>query len=180
MTGITLSGMGTIASLVYRAAAGEEEACAQLVAEHHADMIRAAYVVTGDGEWARDAAQAAWTKAWQRLGSLQDPERVRPWLVAIAANEARQLLRGQRRRLVREIFQRPPDQTADPTAAIDLLDLRRAVSRLSPDDRVLLALRFAAGLDSTEIGRQLRLSPSGVRTRLARVLDGLRKELDHG
>jgi RNA polymerase sigma-70 factor (ECF subfamily) len=121
----------------------------------------------------------AWAKAWRRIGGLRQPERVRPWLVAIAANEARQLLRGQRRRHVREIAQDADGASTDPSDRIEVIGLQRAVSRLSSDDRCLLALRFASGLDSAESGIQLGLSPSGVRTRLTRLIDQLRKDLDH-
>jgi len=39
--------------------------------------------------------QSARSIAWRKLSSLRDPERLRPWLVSVAANEARQLVRGQ-------------------------------------------------------------------------------------
>jgi len=62
---------------------------------------------------------------------------------------------------------------------IDLVDLERALGRLEPDDRRLIAMRYVAGLDSTEIAAQLGGSASGVRSRLARLLDRLRTDLDH-
>jgi DNA-directed RNA polymerase specialized sigma24 family protein len=40
----------------------------------------------------------------------------------------------------------------DPAEHAEDVDLRRAVERLSADDRALLALRYEAGLDSAEIG----------------------------
>jgi DNA-directed RNA polymerase specialized sigma24 family protein len=43
----------------------------------------------------------------------------------------------------------------------------------------LLALRFAAGLDSSQIAEQLGLSASGVRSRLSRLIERLRLDLDH-
>ena len=57
------------------------------------------------------------------------------------------------------------------------MDLADAFSRLSPDDRTLLALRYVAGFDSTELGRATGMSASGTRARLARLLDRLRSEL---
>jgi DNA-directed RNA polymerase specialized sigma24 family protein len=42
----------------------------------------------------------------------------------------------------------------------------------------LLAMRYVAGLDSTEIARHLGISASGVRSRLARTLAQLRADLD--
>jgi RNA polymerase sigma factor (sigma-70 family) len=99
--------------------------------------------------------------------------------VAIAANEARQIIRRERRRTVAEISTGPDDlRTGDPGEAIELLDLKRALRRLRPEDRSFLALRFVAGLDSTQLGEQSGMSASGVRSRLSRLLERLRKDLD--
>jgi RNA polymerase sigma factor (sigma-70 family) len=68
----------------------------------------------------------------------------------------------------------------DPAARPELTDLASVLRRLSVEDRTLLALRHVAGFDATEIGRALGISPSGVRSRLARLLSRLREELDHG
>ena len=105
---------------------------------------------------------------------------MRPWLVSIAANEARQLVRAQRRRPVVDISDTlPSDDRSDPAGLIGLVDLQRALAGLKPDDRRLLALRFVAGLDSTEIAHYTGLSASGVRSRLARVITRLRTDIDH-
>jgi len=162
------------------AADGDVRAFSRLVAEHHAPMLRVAFVVTGDADLAQDAVQSAWTIAWRRLPSLRQTDRIQPWLVAVAANEARGILRRDRRHPVIEIPPDLVDRGGDPGATIDQLDLARSLSGLSADDRALLALRFVAGLDSGEIARHLNLSASGVRSRLARLLDRLRGELDHG
>ncbi len=50
--------------------------------------------------------------------------------------------------------------------------------RLLPaEDRTLLALRYVAGFDATEIGAAIGMSASGVRSRLSRLLDRLRMEV---
>jgi RNA polymerase sigma factor (sigma-70 family) len=51
------------------------------------------------------------------------------------------------------------------------------LARLKPEERTLVGLRYAAGLDSAEIGTVLGVSASGVRSRLNRLLDRLRAEL---
>jgi RNA polymerase sigma factor (sigma-70 family) len=165
-------------STVLRAAAGDEAACDWLEREHYAPMVRAAYALTRNIELAREATQIAWTKAWPRLVSVHHPERVRSWLVAIAANEARQLLRGQHRRTAHEAEVGDVGlDLGDPASRIEAIDLERAMRRLSPQDRSLLAMRFAAGLHSNQIGAQSGMSASGVRSRLARLLDRLREDL---
>jgi len=179
MTDLVLDDANLSRSTARLAAKGDEAACARLVDDHYAPMVRAAFVITGDPETAREAVQGAWTIAWRQLGRLRDPERIRPWLVAIAANEARRLVRRQRRRSVIELSVRVDERSVgDPAAAIDLVDLGRVLRSLAPDERALLAMRYVAGLDATEIGRHSGMSASGVRSRLARLLDRLRRELD--
>jgi RNA polymerase sigma factor (sigma-70 family) len=58
-----------------------------------------------------------------------------------------------------------------------MIDLRRALLTLDPVDRSLVALRYVAGLDSSELGGAMGMSASGVRARLARILERLRTEL---
>jgi RNA polymerase sigma factor (sigma-70 family) len=143
-------------------------------------MVCGAYVVCGDGT-SQDAAEAAFWIAWRKLPSLRDPARLRPWLMAVVANEARAVLRRQRRHPVVELtIATDGAGGVDPGDAIGQVDLSNALHRLSPEDRSLVALRYLADLDSTEIGALTGRSPSGVRTRLSRVLDHLRKELDDG
>ncbi|MDH5244569.1 MAG: sigma-70 family RNA polymerase sigma factor [Chloroflexota bacterium] len=166
---------------VERAVAGDEVAFARIVATYRAEMVRVAYVVSGDWDLAQDAAQAALWNAWRNLPSLRDPKSLRPWLMAVAANEARAIVRREHRHPVVELAvagelaggDRQPDE-------IDQIDLANALRRLSPKDQALVALRYVADLDSTEIGAMTGRSASGVRSRLSRVLDRLQKDLDHG
>jgi RNA polymerase sigma-70 factor (ECF subfamily) len=179
MTDVAVMGASANGSVIRMAAAGDELACAQLVDEYYGPMVRAAFVIAGDTETAREAVQAAWTLAWRKLGKLREPESIRPWLVSIAANEARRIMRRQRRRTVVELSAGIDERAGvDPAGTIDLLDLGSALRGLDPDERSLLALRYVTGLDSTEIARLTGLSASGVRSRLARLLERLRGELD--
>ena len=182
MTDIFIAEAGTEAT-VRSAATGDTAAFSRLAAEHHAAMVRVAYIICGDRDTGLDAAQAAWTRAWHGLRSLREPSHVRAWLLAITANEARKLVRGQRRFRVADISLDVASDmvtgraTSDPIGSLDALDLQRALRSLSPEDRSLLALRYVAELDSMAIGEQLGISASGVRSRLARVLARLRLDL---
>lgn len=176
---MTSSAEDSIARAVGLAASGDEAAFARIVAAHHDDMTRVCFAICGDLDLTDEAVQAAWPIAWRKLGTLKDLDRLRPWLVAIAANEVRQLLRHQRRRTLVEISVSRGNSAAalDPATRAADLDLANAFSRLSPDDRMLLALRYVAGFDSSELGRATGRSASGTRARLARLLDRLRLEL---
>jgi RNA polymerase sigma factor (sigma-70 family) len=169
-------------SVVAEAASGDEVAFARIVAAHHDDMARVAFVVCRDGRMAQEAAHAAWPIVWRKLSTIRDPGKLRPWLLAIAANEARGLIRRDGRRTLREIAVDPnsedrPAPAGDPAARIAEVDLANALARLDLDDRTIVAMRYAAGLSSAEIGTAIGMTGGGVRARLARILARLREDL---
>jgi RNA polymerase sigma factor (sigma-70 family) len=167
---------GTVA----QAAAGDDVAFADIVAAYDDDMVRIAYLVTGDVAFAHEAVASAWGIAWRKLRTLRDDDHLRPWLAAVTANEARQLLRRQRRRTIREI---PMDAVAEwagsgSAGGADMtIDLMAALLSLTTEDRAIVAMRYALGLSSAEIGHAIGLSAPGVRSRLARALARLKQEL---
>lgn len=169
------------ADLIARARAGDEAAFTRIVAAHHDAMTRVAFIVTGDLDLADEAVARAWSLAWRRLGALREPDRLRAWLVSIAANEARRLGRDRRRRNVVEIdIETQLDLgggTDHARRAAGDLDLVNALNRLPAEDRALLALRYVAGFDSFELARATGRSASGTRARLGRLLARLRTEL---
>lgn len=169
--------------LVRAAALGDEAAFTELVSRHHHDLLSVTYVICRDRALAEDSVQAAWAIAWRRMGDVKDPTKIRSWLVAVAANEARRTMRS-RRSTIQEIsvadveLEGVRDLRSDPLAAgIANADLRRVLASLDPTDRALIALRYVAEISSDEIGRALGMSSSGARGRLSRLLLRLRGEL---
>jgi RNA polymerase sigma factor (sigma-70 family) len=180
MAVVTSSAVDEVSALIASVAAGDEMAFASIVRLHHEDMRRVCVVVAGDDGIAEDAVAAAWSIAWRKLGGLRDPARLRPWLVSIAVNEARQLLRARRRRSLLEVPVVQVDEPRgglDPASTINSIDLRNALAQLDPADRALLAMRYLAGFDATELAFATGRSPSGTRARLARLLHRLEREL---
>lgn len=173
-------------TLVTQAASGDEVAFARIVAAHHDDMARVAYVVCRDPQMAQEAVHAAWPIAWRKLSSIREPGKLRPWLLAIAANEARGLVRRRGRQALREVPVDPlaggPDLpgSGDPADRVAEVDLANALARLDLDDRAIVGMRYAAGLSSSEIGAAIGMSAGGVRARLARLLARLREDLRDG
>ncbi len=178
---MTEIGAGEVTKVIAAAAAGDDVAFARIVAAHHAELVRICHMVARDRAIAEEAAQTAWSIAWRKLGTVRQPDRLRPWLITVALNEARKLLKKRGRRVRVEFIGEPPDQPGgiDPATGIAYLDLQAALERLDPDDRALLALRYVAGFDSSELATAIGLSPSGTRTRLERLLGRLREDLGH-
>ena len=168
-------------AVVRQALAGDEAAFRWIVETYTPEMRRVAFLVCGDLTLAEDAVAAAWPRAWRGLDRLRDVQRLRPWLVSIAANQARGLAGRAARRAIREIAIDAGEPTVstgwsspDPAEAMDIAN---ALASLAPDDRALLALRYVAGLTSTELARATGLTPAGTRARLQRLLHRLRTEL---
>ncbi len=150
----------------------------RLVDAHADEMTRLCFVICGDVEMARDAVQDAWQQLWVRTPELRDPTRMRSWLLSVAANRARELARRTRRGSILEQRTASSSASTDPGTRIERLDLVRALDRLEPDARELIGLRYLLGMTSPEIGEHLGLSAEGVRSRLRRLIDRLRLELD--
>jgi RNA polymerase sigma factor (sigma-70 family) len=154
----------------------DSESFVEIVSLYHADFLRLAGAMTGDAELARDIAQSAWVAAWQHRSELRDPAKLRGWLLTITANQARAALR--KRRLQSWLRISATTETAQPTdLAESRLDLIAALQRLPVRDRQILALRYALGETSAEIGRQCGLAESAVRVRIGRLLRRLREDL---
>jgi RNA polymerase sigma-70 factor (ECF subfamily) len=166
-------------ALLASAAAGDEVAFRRIIAEHHDDMRRVATHVTGDRGLAEEATQAAWLIAWRRLGNVRDEAHLRPWLVSVAANEAKRVVRKRRRLAQVEVSIDATEEPGgvDPATGISTMDLDAALDRLDPDERALLAMRYVAGFDSNQLALALGISPSGTRNRLERLRRRLREEL---
>jgi RNA polymerase sigma-70 factor (ECF subfamily) len=167
------------AGLLAAAAAGDELAFRRIIAEHHDDMRRVALSIARDRAVAEEATQAAWLIAWKKIGDVRDEASLRPWLMSVAANEVKRVLRKSRRRAEVEIATDVSGEPGgvDPATGIDAMDLSSALRRLDPDDRALLAMRYVAGFDSNELATALGISPSGTRNRLERLRKRLREEL---
>src|SRR6058998_3726374 len=77
------------AQLVARAKRGDPEAFGEIVQRHQAIAFRTAWLITRSAADAEEVAQDAFLKAHRALGRFRERSPVRPWLLAIVANEAR-------------------------------------------------------------------------------------------
>ena len=164
------------------AAAGDEIAFERIIDAYHEDMRRVCQAISGDHAIADEAVQAAWLIAWKKLHKVKGQSHLRPWLIAVAVNEARKLMSRRRRRAEVEVASDASAEPGgiDPATGVAAVDLQAAISRLDPDDAALLAMRYVAGFDSNELAAATGISPSGTRSRIERALKRLRKELSDG
>ena len=174
----------TDVELVTRARAGDDAAFGALVGRHQAAALRLAAAISGSVDDAADIAQEAFVKAHRSLPRLADPVMVRPWMLRIVANEAKNVLRGRARRRQRElrygswVLAAGHDPEGVALDADDARGLALALGRIAERDRQVLAYRYFAGLSEAETARALDVATGTVKSRTARALARLRSELE--
>ncbi len=170
--------------LVTRARAGDDTAFGALVGRYQAAAMRLAAAISGSVEDAADIAQEAFVKAHRSLPRLADPAMVRPWMLRIVANEAKNVLRSRARRRQREqrygswVIGAARDPEVSALDADDARDLGMALGRIGARDRQVLAYRYFAGLSEAETARALDVATGTVKSRTARALARMRTELE--
>jgi RNA polymerase sigma-70 factor (ECF subfamily) len=164
------------AELVQRARDGDAAAFGALVTLHADVAFRTAYLVLGDATDAEDAAQEAFVKMHRSLDRFRDGEPVRPWLLAIVGNTARNRRRARGRRMA---LQLRAEAATDPASAsspeAQVLDAERrhrlldAINGLRPDDRLVIGARYFLELSEAETAALAGVAPGTVKSRLSRA-----------
>ena len=157
------------------AQAGDRDAFAALLDGETTRAYRLARVIVRDELLAQDAVQEASIRAWRDLPRLRDAEKWPQWYRRIAVHAAI----DQARRTPRQ----PPVDVApavgDASEAVAQRDeVSRALRQLAPDERALLALRFAADLEVPDIADALGIPLGTAKSRLHRALAKLRVKLE--
>jgi RNA polymerase sigma factor (sigma-70 family) len=151
------------AELVRAATAGDHGAFAAIY-DRYADRLHDfCWSVLRDRDEAADATQDAFLVAAERLGQLRDPERLRPWLYAVARSQAFRRARARSRVAPEEEMTELPDPASGPEQAAERSDLRElvwnAAAGLSERDRALLDLHLRHGLEGAELGEAVGVEP---------------------
>jgi RNA polymerase sigma-70 factor (ECF subfamily) len=175
------------AAAVARARSGDLDAYEVLVARYTAPAHRAA-VLLGAGADADDVVQEALVKAYRQISRYRGESGFRPWLLAIVANETRNLHRSRHRRdgLVLRAAAREDAEATSPDPAESAVALERRqqlvdqMRQLDPRDREVLVCRFLLDLSEAETATALGVPKGTVKSRTARALAKLRGRLVAG
>ena len=146
--------------------------------------MRTAYLVAPEAD-AADAVQDAFVKAYGALGRFRAGAPIRPWLLRIVANEARNRRRSADRRAglaLRAATAAPRDELApSPESAVLAGETRdqllAALSRLRDEEREVIGARYFLGLSEAETAESLAIPAGTVKSRTARALGHLRVAL---
>ena len=164
---------------------GDAPAFEELVRRYQEIAFRTAYLVVGDADEARDAAQEGFLRAHAALHRFRPGAAFRPWLLQIVANAARNRRRSASRRAelaLRASRDAASGDAAPSPEALHLADERRqelltAINTLRVEDRLVIALRWFLELDEEEMAAVMRVRRGTVKSRLSRATARLRVAL---
>jgi putative glutamine amidotransferase len=139
-----------------------------LLVAQTATVTRRLRSVVGDLETAEDLCQETLSRAWRGAPRDADPDRLRAWLLRTARNLAVDELRRRARRRQVALSDELPAAPADGDALA-----REALAALTPHQRLVLLLRFEAGLSLRELGAALDITEEAARKRVARAREAI-------
>ncbi len=120
-------------------------------------------------EEARETAQAAWARGWERRHQIRKPEKTLPWVNAIALNLGRNRIRQQARS---QTFEDQPTRTPDLAASADV---EKMLGQCREKDRTLLKRRYIFGWGIDDLAVESDCTRRAIRVRLHRARKSLRE-----
>jgi RNA polymerase sigma-70 factor, ECF subfamily len=159
--------------------AGDPDVFGSLFDEHARAVYNHAYRLVGDWATAQDVVSLTFLEAWRVRGRVEDDRdgSLRPWLLGIATNVARNVRRAARRHDV-AVARLPagdvvPDFADEVSSRIDdrerLAAVMVALGELRRQEREVVVLCVWSGLDYAQAAEALGVPVGTVRSRLSRA-----------
>lgn len=145
--------------------------------EQRPALLRRLRRIVGDPETAADLCQETFVRAWSRGPREHGADQQRRWLHRTATNLAIDELR--RRRLRDHAALHEERWGREDASVADRVHAREALERLTPHERLVLLLRFEAGLTHREVGALLDVSEDAARKRVERARAAFAAALRH-
>lgn len=171
-------------ALLERAKRNDQSAISEIYWHSSAELYRVVKVLVKDDDTVNDILQDTYIKAFARLDQLQDPDRLVPWLKAIANNTAKDWLKKKKPVLFSEMCNQEgedglsfvearesTDADVNPEMAMDEKEVRRLVmeilDQLPEDQRMVVGMFYYEEMPVKDIAETLGVSENTVKSRLA-------------
>ncbi len=163
-----------------------------LVRRYQVQAVRAAYLIIHDRALAEDIVQAAFLRAYERIGQFDARRPFGPWFLRSVVNDAIKASTRRERQVSLQDGARGegtsladllPDPNPGPVHLAEAAETRQAVwdalGELPPAQRAAIVLRYYLGLSETEMAGELACPPGTVKWRLHAARKRLRRLLRH-
>jgi RNA polymerase sigma-70 factor (ECF subfamily) len=164
--------------LVQRAKAGDRAAFDDLVGPLLGQAFRLAFGMLHDRAAAEDAVQEAAVGSWRKLKNLRSGYPLRPWFLAIVANQCRTVMRAHWWSVVRVDVVEGSATGGFEDRIVRGADLRAALRKLATDQREVLVLRYYLDLPLEEVAAITGVRVGTVKSRINRGLAAMRPHFE--
>ena len=150
----------------------------RLVAVESQDVIFVGLMVTNlvrDEHAARDAAQDAFIRAYEKLSKLKDAKLFSAWLIMIARRSALDTLKRKTKNKYVELNENLQAKAADSQLDENKQELLKAVLRLPKPQRQVVMLRYFGGHSVKEVAQISERSVGTVTKQLSRAHKHLKR-----
>lgn len=158
-----------------------------LVRQYQVQAVRTAYLITRDRALAEDIVQAAFLRAYERIGQFDAGQPFGPWFLRSVVNDAvKAAARHERQVSLEGSLEGEETSLADlladpgpgPDDLVEAAELRRtvwaALGKLPPAQRAAIVLRYYLNLSEAEMADELACPPGTVKWRLHAARERLR------
>jgi RNA polymerase sigma-70 factor (ECF subfamily) len=170
--------VGADRELVKRAKAGDRSAFDELVGPLVGQAFRLAFGMLHDRASAEDAVQEAAVRSWRKLSNLRPGSPLRPWFLAIVANQCRTVMRARWWSVVRLDDIERSESAGFEDQIVRGADLRAALRKLATDQREVLVLRYYLDLPLEEVASITGVPVGTVKSRINRGLAAMRPHFE--
>jgi RNA polymerase sigma-70 factor (ECF subfamily) len=144
------------------------------------DAYRLAFAMVRNPDEAGDIVQESALKAWRHRRSFREGAPIRPWFLAIVANQCRRIVTSRWWSVLKRADVMVATQSSGTTDVEEAESLRYALMQLTERDRLVVVLRYYLDLPFDEVAVTLGISPGAARVRAHRALARLRPIVDVG
>lgn len=169
--------------LVKEAASGDERAFGQIYDLYFAKVYRFIYYRVNHSETAEDLASETFIRVWNKLAQIGDAAAFQAWLFRIARNLVVDHYRARKITVdITELenFLEYEDNIIDQAnLGFDQKKFLEALKKLSPDQQVVIKLKFLDELENDEIAKILEKSEGAIRVIQHRAIAELKHRLNN-
>ncbi|MYB95756.1 sigma-70 family RNA polymerase sigma factor [Candidatus Poribacteria bacterium] len=174
--------------LIHRILDGDDSAFSELVKKYQKPVHTLVWRKIGDFHIAEEITQDTFLKAYQKLGTLKQPQRFTGWLYVIAANNCKMWLRKKRLQ-TQPLEETDSVQLEKATYSQYVVEekertigeakrevVKQLLATLQESDRTVITLHYFSEMSAAEIGAFLGVSVNTIKSRLRRAQQRLKQE----
>lgn len=166
---------------------GNIAALRTLMEMYQVQAVQAAVLITQDRAVAEDIVQNAFLRTYERIEQFDTSRSFRPWFLRMVINDALKAVVRQRRHIsldnqedsnYQKLVEQLEATTNEPEDILQRNEMREAIreafTKLSPQQRAAIVLRYYLGLSELEMSNEMNCAPGTVKWHLNAARERLR------